>query len=164
VPFDQSVADLGASLDGLPESMRDLQVYLDVTTENLETISEDISTLADDIGTLNERVVELGPILDEYLVIIQQVGDDTRAVRGLINENVALIKQAITVLTIWFGLTQVAPLYLGFELLLGRREDNLSEQTEAAVAAAMAEKKDGNGEKSAAVAYILSSIAIALDI
>lgn len=131
VPFDESVANLAESLDGLPESLRSLKIYLNVTTDNLDTISRDIFTLADDIGTLNERISELDPILDEYLLIISQINDDTRALRSLIRENVSTVKMGITVLSIWFGLTQVAPLYLGIELLSGQRNsNNQQEETE----------------------------------
>jgi len=142
IPFDESVANLGDSLDGLPESLRSLQVYLNVTTGNLDTMSQDIYNLADDIGDVNEQIGELDPILSEYLVIIGEINDDTRAVRQMISTNVTTMKQGITVLAVWFALTQVAPLYLGFELLFGRRgtngEDPRSEAEE--------DKVDGEAE------------------
>ena len=46
IPFDQSVRDLSEGLEGIPESLRAMDAYITITSENLETISQDIQTLA----------------------------------------------------------------------------------------------------------------------
>lgn len=122
IPFDQSVRELGEGLDGLPESLRTLQVYINVTNGNLQTVSQDIRNLADDLNTVNGRITELDPILDEYLTLITTTNDTTRQLRGQINDEVQSIKNGITLVMVWLTITQIAPLYLGWELVTNRRQ------------------------------------------
>ncbi len=122
VPFDQSVRELGQGLEGLPESLRTLQVYINVSSSNLQTVSQDVRNLADDLHTVNGRINELNPILDEYLVLITTTNDNTRQLRAQINSDVQSIKNGITLVMIWLAITQIAPLYLGWELVTGQRD------------------------------------------
>lgn len=122
VPFDQSVRDLGQGLEGLPESLRTLKLYINVTNENLQTVSQDIHSLADNMRVVNGRIAELDPILDEYLILIGQTNDSTRQMRAQINNEVESVKNGITLVMIWLAVTQIAPFYLGWELLTNRRQ------------------------------------------
>ena len=126
VPFDQSVRELGEGLEGLPESLRTLQVYINVTSGNLQTVSQDIRNLADDLNTVNGRINELDPILDEYIILITATNDNTRQLRAQINSEIQNVKNVITLVMVWLAITQVAPLYLGWELITGRRETAVS--------------------------------------
>jgi methyl-accepting chemotaxis protein len=128
VPFDVSVNQLGSSLDGLPESLRNLQGYMDVTSGNLDTISRDIHLLADDVGKINGRISELPPIIDEYIRIATEIGDDTRQIRAQIGEHAQTAKTVVTIVIVWLGLTQVAPLYLGLGLVIEKREEESGEE------------------------------------
>ena len=122
IPFDQSVQALGQGLEGIPESLRAMEAYITVTNDNLETVSQDIRTLADDLQTVNGRINEFDPILDEYLVLVTDINDSTRQMRAQIEDESARLKNGITLAMVWLALTQIAPLYLGWELLNGRRD------------------------------------------
>ena len=93
-----------------------------MTNDNLETVSQDIRTLADDLQTVNGRINEFDPILDEYLVLVTDINDSTRQMRAQIEDESARLKNGITLAMVWLALTQIAPLYLGWELLTGRRD------------------------------------------
>lgn len=121
VPFDQSVRELGDGLEGLPESLRTLQVYINVTNSNLQTVSQDIRTLADDLNTVNGRINELDPILDEYIALVTSTNDSTRQLRAQIEDEAQKVKNGITLVLVWLAITQVAPLYLGWELVTNGR-------------------------------------------
>ena len=122
IPFDQSVQALGQGLEGIPESLRAMEAYITLTNDNLETVSQDIRTLADDLQTVNGRINEFDPILDEYLVLVTDINDSTRQMRAQIEDESARLKNGITLAMVWLALTQIAPLYLGWELLTGRRD------------------------------------------
>lgn len=122
VPFDEAVLDLGDSLDGLPETLRSLEIYLNVTRDNLQTISQGLFAVARDLDVVNERIAAVDPLLNEYIRIVNETRDNTSQVRAQVEEQLEMIKLVITVLMVWLGLTQIAPLYLGWELLAGRRE------------------------------------------
>jgi uncharacterized protein YoxC len=125
VPFDQSVRELGEGLEGLPESLRSLQIYINVTNGNLQTVSQDIRTLADDLNVVNGRIAELDPILDEYIILITSSNDRTRQMRAQINSEIESVKNGITLVMVWLAITQIAPLYLGWELLTNRRQTDV---------------------------------------
>lgn len=122
IPFDQSVRELGEGLEGIPESLRAMESYITVTSDNLETVSQDIRTLADELETVNGRLTEFDPLLDEYLVMVTNINDSTRQMRAQIQAETERLKKGITLAMVWLALTQIAPLYLGWELVAGRRE------------------------------------------
>ncbi|GJM42485.1 MAG: hypothetical protein DHS20C20_27670 [Ardenticatenaceae bacterium] len=126
IPFDQSVRDLSEGLEGIPESLRAMEAYITITSDNLETVSQDIELLADDLETVNGRLLEFDPILDEYLILITNISDSTRQMRAQIEEESESVKNGITFGMIWLALTQIAPLYLGWELVTGRRSQQIT--------------------------------------
>lgn len=122
VPFDQSVRELGEGLEGLPQSLRTMKSYVEVTNGNLQTLSQDIRTLADDLSTLNGRISDLDPLLDDYLVLITGTVDSTRQLRAQLNTETQNAKNGVTIVMIWLAVTQTAPFYLGWELITNRRQ------------------------------------------
>jgi hypothetical protein len=131
VPFDQTVRELGTSIEGLPEQLRGLGEHVDRSNANLQNISDNITTVADDLAVVNGRIAELDPLLDEYGRIVTELQDQTRLLRAGINTQLEGIKQTINIVMIWFILTQIAPLYLGWELVTGRRIADIREVKEA---------------------------------
>ncbi len=130
VPFDQSVRELGESLEGMPEQLRSLEEYIDTTDENLVTMSEDLARLSADLETINSTMDEVEPLVNEYITIVTEVADNARESRLLLDRQLAQAKLVVTVIMIWFGLLQVAPIYLGWELVSGHRETRLLTEPE----------------------------------
>lgn len=125
VPFDQSIRELGESLDGMPEQLRSLEQHIETTDENLLTMSEDLARLSGDLEDINSTMDEVEPLVNEYIAIVTEIGDNARESRLLLDRQLAQAKTVLTVIMIWFGLLQVAPIYLGWELISGRREARL---------------------------------------
>ena len=122
VPFDDSVLAMGESLEGLPETLRSLQIYMNVTNNNLQTISLGLNRVARDLNTINGRIAAVDPLLNEYIRIVNETRDNTRLIRAQLDEQLQMARLIVTIVMVWLGLAQVAPLYLGWELLAGRRE------------------------------------------
>ena len=122
VPFDDAVIGIGNSLEGLPESLRALAVYLEVANDNLQTISDDIYLLSADLERLNANITELDPILDEYIRLVTELNDTLRRLRQQISEQIEIARNVATIAFIWLGLSQLVPLYFGYELLSGQRD------------------------------------------
>lgn len=121
IPFARTIEDIGASMEGLPEELRTLQLYLEVTDENVMEIGGNIATIADDLAAVNESVDELEPLLDEFVTTITEFSDNTRQTRVVMQEQLDTFQLVWTVVMVWLALTQAAPIYLGAELLLKRR-------------------------------------------
>lgn len=121
VPFDETVQELGASLEGMPEQLRSLEESMSVTDDNMRTISRNVSQIGRDLGAINEDVAEIEPLLDEYISTITEISDSLRQVRFSVRRQLDQMRVIVTVIMVWFGLMQVAPLYLGWELFTGSR-------------------------------------------
>lgn len=121
VPFADSMRQLQTSLDGLPESLRALEGDLTTTVDNVGVLSSDLSATSTSLSAVNDRIAELGPMMDEYVRLI----DDLTATMGDVQERVEgqldMIATGATILFVLLALSQLAPLYLGFELLSGQR-------------------------------------------
>lgn len=123
MPFNESVDTIGRSLDGLPDRLRGLSSHVETTGDNLEIIGQDVTGLATNIDTINDRIDEIDPLIDEYSRIVTDVNDNARRVRRNLAEQVAEAKLVVTMLMVWLGLSQIAPLFLGWELALSRRPE-----------------------------------------
>ncbi|HSM58794.1 MAG TPA: hypothetical protein VK879_21750 [Candidatus Sulfomarinibacteraceae bacterium] len=124
VPFDESVDQIGESLEGVPEQLRSLEEHIDLTGRNLQAISRNVSDIARNLGAINTIITDVEPLLDDYIAIITELSDSARQSRLMLQRQMDQVKIAVTIVMVWFGLTQVAPLYLGWELLTGRRDGN----------------------------------------
>ncbi len=121
VPFDVTVLRLGESLEGLPGSLRSLRVYANVTNDNLEEISRGLYQIADDMEGINGRLSGVDPLLNDYLQLITETNDATRQIRAQMSSQLDRVKTVTLFVMIWLAFSQLAPIYLGWELLAGKR-------------------------------------------
>ncbi len=122
VPFDVSVQRLGNSLDGLPEELRQLDGFVTTTNDNLTVLSQDILQLSQDLEQVQGNLSQTPQLIDEYIRIVNQIEDNIRQTKNSLNQQLEQAKFGLSLLFVWIGLTQLAPLYLGLELLFGRRQ------------------------------------------
>lgn len=120
VPFSTSVEKIGRSLEGIPERLRGLEEAFSETQTNLETISGDMDDLSGDLATINEQIAGLTPLINDFIRVVTEGADNLRLVKGQIDNQVAMINSIITLGMAWLVLSQVVPLYLGYELIMGR--------------------------------------------
>jgi hypothetical protein len=120
-PFDETISALGDSLEGMPEELRSLQGDLETLSADLELLTGNIETASGDLETINEQVALFIPILDDYLRIVGEINDSMLQARGQLQAQLETVKTVLTALFIVLSLTQLAPLYLGWELVTGQR-------------------------------------------
>ena len=116
-PFDETVTELGDSLDGLPEQLRSLEEGLADTSENLGTVSENITTIADDLNTINGRIAEVDPLMDDYIGLIGDINTTIEQTQTTVGLQLDTAKMVLKVVMVWLGLMQFAMLYLGWDLM-----------------------------------------------
>jgi methyl-accepting chemotaxis protein len=117
VPFAQSVEELGASMEGLPEELRVLETHLEVAGANLGEISANARQLSEDLGDINETMDELAPQLDDFTATLTEFADSARQIRADLALQLDTFQTVWVVVMVWLALTQIAPLYLGYELV-----------------------------------------------
>lgn len=122
--FAGSVEEIGASLEGMPTLLRDLSTGLDDANQNLGVIATDVRQIADDIDTINTNLLEVPDLLDRYIVQVEQVRTELQALDDTLPAGLDAARLGLTVILTWFGLTQLAPLYVGGSLLFGDRDND----------------------------------------
>lgn len=120
--FDASLREFESSLDGLPESLRGLQDDLQTTNDNLMTLSTDFQSTADNLTTLNTQIDGILPLLDQYTALVDELQGTIAQVEDSLASRMNTLKAGLIALLIGLGLTQLASIYLGWELLSGQRE------------------------------------------
>ncbi len=119
--FDQSLRVFEASLTGLPESLRGLEDELTTTNNNLASLSSDLQATSDNLTTINARMGEFLPLLDRYIMLVDQFGETIDQADDQLASRLELLRVGSIFLLVALGLSQLAPIYLGWELLTGRR-------------------------------------------
>ncbi|MBK7217101.1 MAG: hypothetical protein IPH95_08635 [Candidatus Promineofilum sp.] len=122
VPFDDTLRGFRASLDGLPESMRGLETDLQTTSANLDALATDLQAASDNLAVINNRVGEVLPLIDQYLALADQLSATIERVDADIDQQLEMLRLGAIVVLVFLALSQLAPLYLGWELLTGRRD------------------------------------------
>lgn len=123
VPFDESLRSFQTSLDGLPESLRGLQTDLDSTGENLATLSNDLQSATDTLAGISAQFDEIAPLLNQYSLLVDELETTVAQIETDIDQQLRLIQYGAIAVLFFLGLTQLAPIYLGWELVTGRRDD-----------------------------------------
>ncbi len=150
-PFDESVAQIGTSLEEIPDNLRGLQVHLGAASDNLATVSGNLQTLTEDLATIEASVQEVGPLLDDYIRLVNEINGNITQTQANINDQLQLVKTGLLILFIWFGLNQLVPLYLGADLItdgrLGSRPQAKDDKVQVAEEATDEDQEDaGDGD------------------
>ena len=122
IPFDNTLRGFQASLDGLPESMRGLETDLQTTSANLGALATDLQAASDNLGVINSRVGEVLPLIDQYLALADQAGAAIDRVDANVETQLETLRLGSIAVLVFLALSQLAPLYLGWEMLTGRRD------------------------------------------
>jgi hypothetical protein len=121
VPLSETVLSLGASLDGLADELRGMEANLVLANSNLGLLSANVDTIATNLETVYGSVGQLAPLVDAYVIQIDQTQEMVTSSRGAMNAQLATVKAVAIVLILWFGLYQLVPLYLGWKMIRSDR-------------------------------------------
>jgi len=121
--LEEPINEVGTTLDALSRDIRSMGNDLNrlVENEKLATTSQNATTLGKDLVATNNDLTGFAPLLDEYTDIVRETRDAVRHPRASIRRLAGIAKLIIIIAMIWMGLSQIAPLYLGRELVTGQR-------------------------------------------
>lgn len=117
VPFEETVSDLGTSLDGFPDRLRELEPSLTAANESLGEVSENIYAVSDDLAVINGRVAEVEPLLGDYIGITQNINSTIDTTQSTIQTQAGNAKLVLQIIFAWLGFLQFSLLYLGWDLM-----------------------------------------------
>jgi methyl-accepting chemotaxis protein len=131
-PLEKPVSEIGVVLDTLASDVEGLKTDFDDTAAKVDRISQDTQMIGEDIAAINESLAGFGPIIDEYIDIVKELRERVDRTQADVGRQTAGFKLAISVFMIWIGLTNITPLYLGWELVTGRRNRSYTDTDSAA--------------------------------
>jgi hypothetical protein len=118
-PLADSLGEVAANLDSLPEMFTDMSANLGKATENLDTIQADLNTMSDSVALISQS-------LGEYQAMIAQSQssmDNLKTMLTNIQNNLATILNWVAIgFSVFFGwllVAQVVILTQGWELFQG---------------------------------------------
>jgi len=127
-PLDEPILQIGDSIGDVSSEFRELTPELEKTSANLQIISGDVTAIAQDLEAINKSIAEFSPLLDRYINLVDDVQTGITQTQNTMDGQLKMVKLLIVILMIWLALAQIAPLYLGWELVAERRETDYSGQ------------------------------------
>jgi hypothetical protein len=121
IPLDQAVEGVGSDLGPIAETSANLQGELQTAKVNMGLLSRDLTRLTVELGRLNQEVSQFRPLLDEYGTQLNDMRDGIGQGRERLDDQLSTAKQTIVLAAVWLALSQLLPLYIGVELLIGNR-------------------------------------------
>lgn len=117
VPFDDAIGQLDDAIAPLPDQLRTLAGDLGEITKGSAALSAEVADLVAELGSLNDRLDEAVPLLIEYAVTTDEARVLAERSRNDLDSSTTLAGWLIVVLAIVFAAGQLAPIWLGLELL-----------------------------------------------
>ena len=119
--FDESLVGVEQNLEGIPESMRTLASSLTVTQDSILVLADDVDAIGTDLTNINEQVDQLPEQIDSYNASLAEVKTNLEQVEQQLARQMDQAALYLSIALGWFAVMQLAPLYLGLELLFNRR-------------------------------------------
>ncbi|MDY7105815.1 MAG: hypothetical protein S0880_31910 [Actinomycetota bacterium] len=119
VPLAESIGELRAGLEPLPDSLRDSAEDLRAASDALEGLDTDLAALADDVATLRTDLARTESVLADY----DSTTAEARALAEEASDDIGRSATFATIAVVLAGLAlaagQVVPVWLGLRLLAG---------------------------------------------
>jgi archaellum component FlaC len=116
--IDQLVLMTG-QLQQLSDQLRTLKPYAEV---DFQAVGQDIAKLSTDMGAINGEIEGFVALTDGYIATVDSLNTTLSRTQSTLDGQLALVKTGLVIAAIWILLAQLAPLYLGWELVSGRRD------------------------------------------
>jgi methyl-accepting chemotaxis protein len=129
--LDDTVNNLGTSLDGVPDSLRGLEVNMSAVSQNLSNIGANVLTISEDLDRINQSIGEVEPLIDDYIRLVEETDQLILEAQESIAQLLDAVILIATALFIWMGLNQIVPLYLAWTLLVDSNGKKPKEEEQA---------------------------------
>jgi hypothetical protein len=125
-PMGQSIDAIGKSFDGIPARLRGMTGSISTANVNLSTMSTNLVAIGVDLREINTSLAKYPDLFGKYLESAASARQRLQALQVELRNDLQLVKTGLIVFLVWLGLAQLAPLYIGFELLFkpGSRKAN----------------------------------------
>jgi methyl-accepting chemotaxis protein len=128
VPLAKPVNELGTSLSNLSRDVQNVESSLSSFAQAAKPIGQDLKTLSRDLTTLSADLEGFVPLIDSYMTAVDGVREDVGQAGAEIDRLERTLKTILWIGALWIGLLHITPLYLGWELVSGHRDERAASQ------------------------------------
>jgi methyl-accepting chemotaxis protein len=122
VPLQESLGEVSASLEGIPESLLEMDENLGQSQGNLILIQAEFNIMARHVEQINESLTNAETIVMEYQEVISELQERTSNLEDDIPQRINNLVWWLTFILIWLAITQIGLLLQGISLLAGGRQ------------------------------------------
>lgn len=123
VPLNVAIGQVSSSLDGLPQSLRDIGGGLTIASTNLQVVKADLDSVSSDIGTINASLKEARSVIGQYQDVIADLQAEVSGVRAAAPVWLNAAAWGVALILIWLGIAQIGLLTQGWELIQRSRRE-----------------------------------------
>ncbi len=117
VPLNVALADVSASLEGLPAALDTIDQSLEASGENLKSIQKDVNLMADNINTIKASLEDAQGVVNAYQKLVSDMQTRTTHVEERLPEWITILAVLMTFIFLWLGVAQIGLFLQGWELI-----------------------------------------------
>lgn len=123
VPLHVALADVSASLEGLPPALKTIDQSLETSGENLKSIHKNINLMADNIKTIKTSLEDAQGVVDAYQKLVSDMQKRTTHIEERLPGWITLLAVLMTFIFLWLFVAQIGLFLQGWDLLRDRKGD-----------------------------------------
>jgi hypothetical protein len=116
-PMGDSIDAIGKSFDGIPARLRGMSGSIDTANRNLSAMSANLVAIGGNLQEINTSLAKYPDLFGKYLESASAAKQRLLVAQAELHNDLQYVKTGLIVFAVWLGLAQIAPLYLGLELL-----------------------------------------------
>lgn len=115
---------VAASLDGVPDSLRELRGGLADAGSSIAELKDGLSQTADSIGGIAESLSSAKNTLSQFHTVVADLGSSLTSLRSNLPQALRWLRLGISFILVWLGIVQFALITQGGELVTRSRRRN----------------------------------------
>jgi chromosome segregation ATPase len=108
IPLGESIAQVTESLNGLPESFREIQTRLETAAGQLETIQEQVDGMGDEITEAENSITDAQAVIEEYQAQVSALQDYMLTIRQRLPGWIRMAAWGFSLFLVWMAVVQVS--------------------------------------------------------
>jgi hypothetical protein len=122
VPLNVAIGQVASSLEGLPESLKDIKISIGIASGSLKQVQRDIAVVSTSMGDISSSVIETQTVLKRYQATVAALQQELAAAREALPRWLVLLRWGGTLALIWLGAAQSGLVLHGLEILRRARQ------------------------------------------
>jgi len=122
VPLHTSLSLLSSDINDLPDKLSVIQANLLLTGESLDTLSSSIASLSTDLGEFKTDIENSKNVITNYELATDSLELSLNKIQNNTNILLTTVSILITILLIWMLVAQITPLFLAYDILIGKNQ------------------------------------------